>query len=269
MKNWFIIFILVLVPFIHYSQSDSTLPKIKLPETPRKLHGYLTFGFGSAIPKGLLASQNVKSDSAGLAKNGLDIRLSFGYLFLEHFGICASYYSQSFVVNSKAIADYLNKINPNYSFDVNVTKNWRLNGTLLGLYAHIPIDESGKICLEPRAMIGLSSGRSPEYSITTQQTIGFAPSSTVKQSSDISDPVVTYVLGGSLRAELDRFCLSANVDYTNLLKDTYYSNVTISYSSGGGATPPPSQNVSFYQEMRSLSIWFGIGFRFGQRTLGK
>ncbi len=260
--------LVLLVPFISISQTDTS--KVgKLPNAKPSFNGFATFGLGRSIPKGLLALQDIESDSAGLALNGLDIKLSVGYLFNKQIGLCATYFNQSFGINTNAINNHLSKLYAPSSFSSQVTSGWKLKGMVVGIYGRVAIDENKTFFLEPRAMIGLATGQSPNFSITEyiKNTGGTTPYFTSHQGSGTSDPIVSYMVGGTLKLELgQKFCAGVTVDYLGLLEDTKYDNVQISYSTNVGANPP-SETVSFKQEMRSIAISVGIGFRFGKRLL--
>ncbi len=254
--------------FLHLSGTSQT--EMKEPEVRPKYRGYFMFGLGSAIPKGNLALQDVSNDKAGLAKNGLDFRFSFGYLFHENFGVCVAYYGQAFKVNAQAMADYYAKQSPGVSYSVQVTQGWGLGGALVGIYGKLPIDEKKKFFLEPRFMFGYSTGQSPEYSVTAYLTgNGYTQSAKAVQSSDASQAVGTYIIGGTLKMELgNRFCMGFNVDYMGLLSDTYYNDVTITYSSNGnGYNNGLTEKTEFWMEMKSVTISAGIGVRFGKRKM--
>lgn len=268
MKNFTTLFIFVLlVPFMLSSQTDTA--NYTRPSLNKPLNGFLTFGLGRAIPKGYLAWQNVQSDSAGLAINGLDVKLAFGYLFQKQIGVCFTYFNQSFGINTGAIESYFTKLYSPSSFSMQVISGWKLKGVAFGLFGKIALDNKNTIFIEPHALIGLANGRSPEFTITEyiKTTTGTTPYFTSHQQRVSSDPVVCYMIGGSLKMELgQKFCISGSVDYLDLLKYTQYNNAPITYDTNVGPNPP-SDTYSFSQQMRSLALTASIGFRFGNRLL--
>jgi hypothetical protein len=263
MKNFYLIFFLF--PFICNSQNEEPLARTKY-------RGFLTFGIGSAIPAGDLAMQNAGDSRAGLAKGGLDLRLHFGYQVHDHVGLCLTYYGQAFRINAQAAADYYARQSPGTTNTVIVTRGWTLGGILGGLYFRLPVGEGGKCFLEPRVMLGVSTAKSPEFSVTTTYnyypTSGGTYSGKAETSSGESQLMGCYDIGTSLKFELgNRFCLSFSVDYLGCFNDAYFEQVPTLYSTSGGpfGNISTTQHNNSTQEMKSFTFSLGLGIRFGKK----
>jgi hypothetical protein len=202
--------LIVLLPVFCKTQDD-----VGGPTTKQNYKGFLMFSLGTAIPKSDLALQVASNDKAGLAKPGLDIRLSGGCLLSKNVGIYFSYFGQGFKLNAQVMADYFASQLPGTTCTVQITRGWGLGGLLGGFYARLPLGESETFALEPRVMFGFATGQSPDFSLTAKSVYPGGGQSTVRQYNASSQVVGAYILGCSFKIETSkRFMIGLNVDYT-------------------------------------------------------
>ncbi|GAB1449049.1 MAG: hypothetical protein LCH37_07955 [Bacteroidetes bacterium] len=211
---------------------------------------FIGLSSGLSLPLGNFASTSQNNPTAGLAKAGMQIDLSGSYLFSKHIGVCGLLRYQANPVNEDAIRDAMNPSGNPFSIDFTLkTKPWKSFTYMAGINGIIQLNP--KLSWENKAMIGLSTVKSPDFDLS----VNFMG---VNETGSISGKPSTYgslLLGSGLRYNVkNNWCLSAQIDYwlteTELKSTTKNSDGSIEESSGQ------------YMNLSTLSIGLGIGYSF-------
>lgn len=241
----------LMIPKNHFSQNEKV-------SVNYDYKGYMLFTIGGSIPLGNLGKQDASVNEAGLAKTGIDLKLSGGYLISKNIGICASLFNKSFQVNEKLITEEIQKTSPNAKYLVTFDKGWNFSGVLAGAYFDFPIDENEVFIIEPKLMLGAAVGQSPDFT-SSAKVSGFNDPIKVHQYRKSSAPVFAYALGTSLKMNSnDHVFFSFNIDYCGIAPKTSYTSVKVDDNLGNSST------TNFDMSMQSLNITFGIGLKFGE-----
>lgn len=172
-KNTLLLLIIALTTLGVQAQTETS---------PFQKNGFLGITIGSAIPLGDFADDSFDNEDAGLAENGFNITLlTFGYEFVENFGIAASWFGGGHLIET----DFGNGI-------------WAYGALVVGPMATVELSE--KVDLDFKLMVGPTSGILDGDGLDEQETgSGFGVD-----------------IGTSLRISAsERFGVMFNMDYFN------------------------------------------------------
>lgn len=211
---------------------------------------FVSLATGSSIPLGNFASSSPNNPDAGLAKAGMHFDLSGSYKITKHFGLTGLLRYQFNSFNEDA---FRSAINPEGSpFPINLgieSKPWKSYTYMIGLNGIVPLNK--KLSWESKAMLGLSTVKSPDYKVTMNiMGVSGEVSATGKPSTYGS-----LLLGTGIRYQLkERWHLTAQADYW-LTETEVKSTIT----SSDGTTESSSGQ---YMNLSTLNIGIGVGYSF-------
>lgn len=207
--------------------------------------GYVSISIGPSIPIGDFASKDVNNNSAGFAKTGAVLDISFAYKLGKNLGVCAMLRGQADNFDNAAFGNVL-AIQTGVNWSVK-SNPWSIGGLMFGANASYPINK--KISFESKAMIGFLRVASPEINTTISGTGG---ANWVKQNSVVSTSF-SYLLCGGFKFDIGKkTCLLTNLDY--LVSKPEFRNVEVTSSNGGAP-----QLSTFRQSIQTINFSIGVG----------
>ena len=213
---------------------------------------------GASIPLSDYASMDAKlfSDSSesypGFARTGMVMRLVFEHRLTHNLGIQADFMFGYNNLNQVAMGDSLgSKINA--SLSLSATRPWNLGGLLAGPYFRIPFNDEFSFIV--RGKVGGIGIYSPEYKI-----VGTSNEDQSKlEYYQYVNKTFSFIwqAGAGFQYRLENYTLNLYGDYFGLNAD--FIDVT---GQNWSQKPPVETTYSFRQEIKALSITFGISYIF-------
>ncbi len=216
--------------------------------------GYAGFSIGASVPSGDFASISEKLEGAGYAKKGVALNLNFAYRIASNFGVTALLMIQSNKYDEDAFLKSLNTVSQSNTNQVKYTSvdadSWGLSGFLVGGFISAPLDNRGKLILEPRALFGLLTAVSPRIRGTYR---GSFSTGWIEQQLG-AGIAFGFSLGGGFRFNAsDRIALILNADY--LKTSPKFFDVAINQSNGQDLV------ISFQKKIEVVNVTLGFAFR--------
>ena len=211
--------------------------------------GYIALSAGPSFPTGDFGSKDVNNESAGLANTGAIIDLTFAQKFGKTFGLTLMLRGQVNGVDTDPLLKELIVEAPDVSWSPE-SENWTIGGIFGGLYGSFPMDASGIVTFDSRAMIGYLNATSPQITINGNY---LGTNFWVGTESSYAD-AFAYLLGAGVRFNLGtHLCLLTNLDYLGATPEfLQVATVTI--------TGDYSTN-SYQQKFGTVNVGVGIGWR--------
>jgi len=198
--------------------------------------GHVGISIGPALPLDDFASRAMGNETAGWAKGGTNIDLSFSHkLGAGKFGITGLIRRQTHKTDAAALAEqYENKYPEIYwkaEFD-----NWLFGGVLLGGFGSFPITE--KVNFDVRAMIGYFRFWQPDIKVT-----GSVPGAQIWIKQEEATALSFSCLAGlGFKFDIGKsVILMANLDYFYAKPE--FLNIKTSLSTGESSTSTSSQTI--------------------------
>jgi opacity protein-like surface antigen len=245
--------------------------------------GYFSISAGPSFPIGNYGSKSINSSSAGFARVGESINISYSRLLGKRIGLSATVYGQRNPINTGALeagfsqkkiyngiwtgptteppAEFPYTVYPNWKFE---KKSWLSSSLLAGGYGQFPLDKTNHISLTTKAMIGVIYAHSPKLSgNSTTDT-----SSAHIEQTDKSALGFTWLVSAGVLYNLNKnIFLLANLDYTGS-NEIKFKNVKETITTMKGV--PGSLNFSAEQSsvtgtskqsISTLNFHAGVGFK--------
>lgn len=213
---------------------------------------------GASIPLSYYASYDASlfSDSSlsypGFAKTGLMMRMVFEHRLTHNFGIQADFMFGYNNVDQMAMADSLgSKIDANLT--TTVTRPWNIGGIMAGPFFRIPFGEYFSFIA--RAKIGGVGVYSPEYTVTGTSN---QDQSNLEYYQYVNKSIAfIWSVGAGFQYRLENYSINLYGDYLNTKAD--FIDVR---GQDWGANPPTETTINFRQEVKAITITFGISYIF-------
>ncbi len=213
---------------------------------------------GAFVPLSDYASTNANlfSDSAtsypGFAKTGVMVRMVYEHRLTHNFGLQIDFMFGYNNVNQLALADSLgSKINA----DINVTSTrpWNIGGIMAGPFLRIPFGESFSVML--RGKIGGVGVYTPEYSVTGT----YNDDQSELEYYQYTNKSVAFIwsAGAGFQYRVESYSFNLYGDYLGLHAD--FVDVP---GQNWSVKPPEETTVNFRQEIKAVTITFGISYIF-------
>lgn len=225
---------------------------------------YLSVSVGPAFAMSKFAGNDVTDPSAGLAKTGVAISLSYSKMLSPYIGIAAQLQAQRNPVNTTALSNYFRDLTgySNWSFN---KAGWSYGALLVGPESQMAIDKANKIQFIARIMAGIAYAKSPGISgqSKTANTAGY-----VEQDNKTATGFILNTMAGLNYSTGSALVLSASIAYNGTNKITYKQvKTTITTTQGspgsvGYAIQQSSSTIDGKQSISSVNVLLGIGFRF-------
>ena len=213
---------------------------------------------GASIPLGRYSSTNAGyfDDSLrffpGFAKTGMVIRMVYEHRLSHNFGFQADFIYGYNNVNQEVMGDSLGaRIDANLS--VMASRPWNIGGLMVGPFLRLPFTDEFSFMM--RGKIGFVGVYSPEYKV---QGTSNADQSNVEyyQYANKASSFI-WSAGAGFQYRLDNYNLNLYGDYFG--SDADFIDVT---GQDWSANPPVNTKISFRQQVRAISITFGISYVF-------
>lgn len=199
---------------------------------------------------GGFGDHDVLNEDAGFANLGTVWALSAGVKLGPHWGIAAAIRRQNHGFHHSAMVDVFDRNFPDHNWSA-VSENHQMTSFMAGLFGDIPL--SPKWTVDVSALFGLAIARYPTVTFTGDNP-STGTSTFVRQTSNPTH-ALAFQLGSSLRYQVTgQVSLLLRVDYWSAAPHT-----TVSTTSPSRETP---LNVTFKQEMKTVSALIGVGFGF-------
>ena len=213
---------------------------------------------GPSIPLSHYASYDASlfSDTSvsypGFAKNGLMMRMVYEHRLTHNFGIQADFMFGYNNVDQLAMADSLgSKINADLS--VTATRPWNIGGIMIGPFFRIPFGES--FSFMARAKVGGVGVYSPEYSATGTSN---EDQSKLEYYQYVNKSVAfIWSAGAGFQYRTENYSFNLYGDYMSAKAD--FIDVP---GQEWSAIPPEKTTINFRQEVKAITITFGISYIF-------
>jgi len=213
---------------------------------------------GASIPLSNYASYDASlfSDTStsypGFAKTGLMMRMVYEHRLTHNFGLQADFMFGYNNVDQLALADSLS-LKTDADLSVTATRPWNIGGIMVGPFFRIPFGESFSFMM--RAKIGGIGVYSPEYTVTGTSNVD---QSDLEYYQYVNKSVAfIWSAGAGFQYRTENYSFNLYGDYLNAKAD--FVDVT---GQDWGATPPEETKVNFRQEVKAVTITFGISYIF-------
>lgn len=213
---------------------------------------------GASIPLGHYASTDAGyfDDSLrffpGFAKTGMLIRMVYEHRLSHNFGFQADFIYGYNNVDQGVMADSLGaRIDANIS--VVASNPWNIGGLLVGPFLRLPFTDEFSFMM--RGKIGFVGVYSPQYNV--QGTSNADQSSVEYYQYTNKATSFIWSAGAGFQYRLEHYNLNLYGDYFGA--DADFIDVP---GQDWSSTPPVSTKISFRQQVRAISITFGISYVF-------
>lgn len=253
-KGIILLFVGILYSKVAFTQSK---PNIQLDQGRK---GFATFNIGIGAPTGNFSNNSFNNYSAGYAKTGAMIDLTFGYKIRPNLGITAMVRNQTNAIDidqyAKDWEDFYESGSSSGNSSVFVeAQPYRLNSFMIGLYGTFKI--TNKLSLEPRILFGYAVAVLPEM---TEDIYSSGRHLITYYRESANSLTITSIIGAGVNYQLaEEVNLMFNIDYHTAVaewkdvKTSYYGHITGTYEN------------RYYDYERIFSIInsnIGLGFRF-------
>jgi hypothetical protein len=252
----------------------------------KKDRGSISISVGPALPVGKFSAKDINDNLAGFAKMGQSVSVSYSKLLSKNWGIAIDLRGQRNPLNTTALQNSLSTarisqgisflsgsvtnipppqlatvIYPNLQFE---KKAWLYGALLLGPTGQFAIDQSKKITLITKAMLGAVYAKSPVLkgsSITDTATVR------IDQSKSSAFGFIYSFSGGVNYSLNKKVFLSAALTYAGTNQIIFKEvTTTVTATKGSFASPGFSVSQSIItadgkQPISSINLLFGVGIK--------
>ncbi len=213
---------------------------------------------GASLPLSHYASYDATlfSDTAvsypGFAKTGMTVRMIYEHRLTHNFGFQVDFMFGYNNVDQLALADSLGtKIDADLT--VTATRPWNVGGIMAGPFLRIPFGESFSFIA--RAKIGGAGVYSPEYAVTGTSN---QDQSKLEYYQYVNKSIAfIWSAGAGFQYRSENYSFSLYGDYMSTRAD--FIDVP---GQDWSLTPPEETTVNFRQEVKAITITFGVGYIF-------
>ncbi|MDP4267350.1 MAG: hypothetical protein Q8880_07945 [Bacteroidota bacterium] len=243
MRSNVLIVLLLILPVILKSQNAkniSTLPVVNKNNS-------IGISVGECLSTGDFAIDNVYSEKAGLAGNGLSINAIYKHYYPSNLGIAIKGYFNFNEFKSEKLCEMLSSA-LNYSF-ISSEGKYSSYGLLIGPMLKVPID---KLSLNFHVLFGFGGLTEPEITFTVLSGNNFG---WLKMSEINSNAFVFNPGGGLLYTVNDNWDIFAYIDY---LEGSFeFGNYVLSNSAG------QNENIARgTQKYQAFTLSTGLALKF-------
>ncbi len=247
-KLTFLLVIIIITPFQLFAQYNSE-------------RSSLSISIGTSVPVGDFSKTDPNNTSAGYAKTGETLTLSFGYKLTKTIGLEAAVYGQRNALNTgeyeKQLGEtYFFRDERNYSNWEVEKKRWMTGSVLAGVTGEYAIDQTNKISIKAKALAGFALVKSPDLKAESKSADAYA----VFSGEYGSAKGISVLLGVGIQYKLNnRFSLFLNSDYFTTRKISFKDSKEAIIATDGGLIVPGLYNI---ENSRNAPLSFGqIGNR--------
>jgi hypothetical protein len=247
--------------------------------------GSISVSVGPALPVGKFSAKDITDNLAGFAKIGQSVSVSYSKLLSKNWGIAIDLRGQRNPLNTTALKNSLSTTKiyqgilsgsifpnipppqasytfyPNWQFE---KKAWLYGALLLGPTGQFVIDQSKKITLTTKAMLGAVYAKSP---VLKGSSITDTATASIEQSKS-SAFGFAYSFSGGVNYSLNKkVFLSAALTYAGTNQITFKEvTTTVTATKGSFASPGFSVSQSIItadgkQPISSINLLLGVGIK--------
>jgi hypothetical protein len=251
----------------------------------KKDKGSISVSFGPALPVGKFSAKDINDNVAGFAKLGQSVSVSYSKLLSKNWGIAIDLRGQRNPLNTRALQNSLSTttiyqgilvagsglnfpppqftqvIYPNWQFE---KQAWLYGALLLGPTGQFVIDQSKKITLITKAMLGAVYAKSP---VLKGSSITDTATARIEQSKSSAFGFMYSFSGGVNYSLNKKIFLSAALTYAGTNQITF-KNVTSSlfttkgnFTSPGFSVQQSTITADGKQPISSINLLVGIGIK--------
>lgn len=245
---------LIQTTFLILFVSNSTTAQ----DTTRK--AYIAIHLGTNFSIGDFGSTAISNSSAGYAKNGHLLDITFGYKTHPHLGFTVVWRGQVNYMDVGAyaqnMADYIAVGNPPGSVAVSVKSSaYTLGGIMAGVYGSYLL--SPMVHFEPRVLLGFSSAKLPSMTTETYY-MGNIMTTFIQEEANTS--TFSYIIGAGLSIDLSkRSYLLLNMDY--YAAKAKWEDVKV-IGIGHVTQTTEIRQYTITQDFGTINLLAGLGYRF-------
>jgi hypothetical protein len=246
--------------------------------------GTISISVGPALPVGKFSSKDLNDQLAGFTKMGEAVSVSYSKLLSKNWGIAIDVRGQRNPLNTAALQNSLATkiiyqgtliavsgtnfpppqltpvIYPNWQFE---KKAWLNGALLLGPTAQFAVDQSKKITLVTKAMLGVVYAQSP---VTKGSSITDTATARIEQSKSSAFGFMYSFSGGVNYSLNKKIFLSAALTYAGTNQITFKDVTSTLLTTKGSFTSPGSfstQQLTITadgkQPISSVNLLLGVG----------
>jgi hypothetical protein len=249
----------------------------------KKDRGSISISVGPALPVGKFSAKDINDNLAGFAKMGESVSISYSKLLSKNWGIAIDLRGQRNPLNTMALQNSLSTtkiyqgilsgsifpsipppqvsypIYPNWQFE---KQAWLYGALLLGPTGQFIIDQSKKITLTTKAMLGAVYAKSP---VLKGSSITDTATARIEQSKSSAFGFMYSFSGGVNYSLNKKVFLSAALTYAGTNQITFKEvTTTVTTTKGSFASPGFSVSQSLItadgkQPISSINLLLGIG----------
>jgi hypothetical protein len=249
----------------------------------KKDRGSISISVGPALPVGKFSAKDINDNLAGFAKMGESVSISYSKLLSKNWGIAIDLRGLRNPLNTMALQNSLSTtkiyqgilsgsifqnipppqvsypIYPNWQFE---KQAWLYGALLLGPTGQFIIDQSKKITLTTKAMLGAVYAKSP---VLKGSSITDTATARIEQSKSSAFGFMYSFSGGVNYSLNKKVFLSAALTYAGTNQITFKEvTTTVTTTKGSFASPGFSVSQSLItadgkQPISSINLLLGIG----------
>lgn len=223
----------------------------------------LSVSIGPAFAMSKFAGSNASDPSAGLAKTGAAIAVSWSKMLSPYIGIAVQVQGQYNPVNTTALKK-LFEDQTGYSNWTIDKAGWLYGALLAGPQSQMPIDEANKMQFVARVMAGIAYAKSPGI---TAQSKNANTAGDIQQNKKTATGFILSTMAGLHYSVNNSVLLTAALSYSGTNKMTFKQVKTITTTSQGTPGTPEysiqrfATTVDEKQSISSLNVLVGVAFR--------
>lgn len=216
---------------------------------------FIGFSYGKSFPLGDFKSNDVKltnsyyyfNNNSGFANSGNKFDLFGGYALNNEYGVTGLIRFQTFSTDANSFANELERINPSNNYYVDSNK-WMFGSVLGGMYYNYPLTK--KLTLQPKGMVGLIFGTSPEINISANDSNNTRVIF-VESGNSLG---LGFEFGLGLKSKIsDNFALMPTFDFSGGFL-SFKNNKTVTNNNGTYSTTTRTYNPSILTFNFGLSL---------------
>jgi hypothetical protein len=248
--------------------------------------GCISISVGPALPVGKFSAKDINDNVSGFAKMGESVSISYSKLLFKNWGIAIDLRGQRNPLNTTALQNSLSTttiyqgipvalsginfpppqftqvIYPNWQFE---KQAWLYGVLLLGPTGQFVIDQSKKITLVTKAMLGVVYAQSP---VTKGSSITDTATARIEQSKSSAFGFMYSFSGGVNYSLNKKIFLSAALTYAGTNQITFKDVTSTLLTTKGSFTSPGSfstQQLTITadgkQSISSVNLLLGVGIK--------
>lgn len=211
---------------------------------------YVGLAIGPSFPTGDFSKTVLSDSTSGFAVTGIGIEFTYAYQISRFFGLKAIINYSGNNIDNPNLTNQLLALHPDYSATIEVTKNWRSGGLMVGPYLTFPLSE--KLSWDVKGLFGFYNAYSVAFNIYTHNNVTGEKNQYQRNAG--RDFSYAYLVGTGFKYKLTKYYLLLFADYVN--SPLQFDNAYGYDWEDEPFTAKVTQNISF------VSVTLGLGYFF-------